>query len=216
MLPYKLLLKNSWYLFHSRWQIWHFKNYVIREAPCNWLCFSGLTCCCFRLSGCWCLWCSWVVWECCDIWLLVDNNGNYFSEFNIFGTFWVKNFGNVTFFLHFKVNDGLISFDAAKSVTGLYFIAHLFVPRFDVTLKEKVWIQDHHLLSPWLVRGWAFQVLCDQASWRRRGSRMPPSQDSWRFFAAWKSLLRGERWDRLWKLVRAMWAFSSVLCLRTF
>lgn len=55
-----------------------------------------------------------VVCKSCNILLVLNNDGETYTEGNILGTTWEKKLCNETFLLHLEINDSLVGLNGAE------------------------------------------------------------------------------------------------------
>ena len=77
-----------------------------------------------------------VVLEGSNVSLLFNEDGNDLAKFDISGSLRVEESCNVALFLHFKVDDSLVSFDGGQDVTRANLISNLFMPLRDISLNN--------------------------------------------------------------------------------
>ena len=76
-----------------------------------------------------------VVLEGSNVSLLFNEDGYDLAKFDIFGSLRVEESCNVALFLHFKVDDSLVSLDGSQDITRANLISNLFMPLRDISLK---------------------------------------------------------------------------------
>ena len=80
---------------------------------------------------------SLVVSKSGNIGLFFYHNGDDFTERYIFGVPRVEERSNVTFFLHFVINGGLVSLNADNHISRVNSVANFHVPSFKIALCKR-------------------------------------------------------------------------------